>query len=203
VSGAGITTTDANKTALAIMTVLLLTMALGVFSNALYAPDVAEKPGYALPSGAGKTANAEAPKETPLPVLLAKADPKKGAAFAKVCESCHDLKKGGGVKVGPPLYGVVGRPKGSIAGFGYSDGMKAKGGDWSYEDLNKFLTKPSAYVSGTKMTYPGEQDEEKRADILAYLHTLSDSPVPFPKEEAAPAPAAKAAPAAAEPPAKK
>ncbi len=190
-SGAGITTTDANKTALAVMTVLLLTMALGVFSNALYAPDVAEKPGYALPAGEAKTATAEAPKATPLPVLLAKADAKKGEADTKVCQSCHDFSKGGVAKVGPPLYGVVGRPKGSIAGFAYSDGMKAKGGNWTYADLNAFITKPSAYVSGTKMTYPGEGDEEKRADILAYLQKLSDSPVPFPKVEAAPA--AKAA----------
>jgi cytochrome c len=198
VAGAGITTTDGNKIALAVMTVLLLTMGLGVFSNALYAPDVAQKPGYVLPSGAGKTATAAAPKETPLPVLLAKADPKKGAADVKVCESCHNLEKGGAIKVGPPLYGVVGRPKGKYPGFDYSDGMKAKGGDWTYADLNEFITKPSAYVSGTKMTYPGQPDDEKRADIIDYLHTLSDNPVPLPKEAAAPAakaaaPAAKAA----------
>ena len=70
---------------------------------------------------------------------------------------------------------MVGRPKGSIPGFAYSDGMKAKGGDWTYEDLNTFITKPSAYVSGTKMTYPGEPDEQKRADIEAYLQKDSDS----------------------------
>jgi cytochrome c len=197
VSGGGITTTDTNKTALAVMTVLLLTMALGVFSNALYAPEKAAKPGYNLPEGGEKTATAEAPKEPPLPQLLAKADLKKGEADAHVCQSCHNFEKGAGAKVGPPLYGVVGRAKGSVAGFAYSDGMKGKGGDWTYDDLNKFLTKPSAYVSGTKMTYPGEQDPQKRADIIDYLHTLADSPVPLPKEEAAPAPAAKGAPAAA------
>ena len=68
-----------------------------------------------------------------------------------------------------------------MPGFAYSDGMKAKGGDWTYADLYTFLTKPSAYVSGTKMTYPGEPDPQKRADIEAYLQKDSDTPVPFPK----------------------
>ena len=176
------TTTDLNKTLIAIMMVLLGTMALGVFSNALYAPERAEKPGFVLASGAEAGApKAAAPKEEPLPALLAKADPKKGEADTKVCQSCHNFEKGAGPKIGPPLYDVVGRPKGSIPGFSYSDGMKSKGGDWTYADLNTFLTKPSAYVSGTKMTYPGEPDAQKRADILAYLQQDSDTHPPFPK----------------------
>ena len=202
-SDAGLTTTDANKTALAVMTVLLLTMGLGVFSNALYAPEKSSKPGYPLPSGVAAVAKSEAPQGPPLPVLLAKADAAKGETYTKVCQACHNFEKGAGPKVGPPLYGVVGRPKGSVAGFDYSDAMKKKGGDWTYADLNDFITKPSAYVSGTKMTFPGEPDPQRRADILAYLQKDSDKPVPFPKPAAAPAPAAKAAPAASSTPAKK
>lgn len=180
-SSGGMTTTDTNKTLIAVLGVLLLTMGLGVVSNAIYAPDHAAKPGYDLPAGEAKTAKADAPKEDPLPVLLAKADVKKGEADVKVCQSCHSFEKGGVAKVGPPLYGVLGRPKGSIAGFAYSDGMKGKGGEWSFADLNSFITKPSAYVSGTKMTYPGEGDAQKRADIIDYIDTLSDSPLPLPK----------------------
>ena len=181
-TGGGLTTTDTNKTAIAIMTVLLGTMALGVVSNAIYSPEKAAKPGFALPSGTEATAaSTPAPKEEPLPALLATADPAKGEADTKVCQSCHNFEKGGAAKIGPPLYGVVGRPKGSMAGFSYSDGMKGKGGDWTYADLYTFLTKPSAYVAGTKMTYPGEPDPHKRADILSYLQKDSDSPVPYPK----------------------
>jgi cytochrome c len=116
-----------------------------------------------------------------LPDLLAKADPAKGEADVRVCKTCHAFEKGASARIGPPLWGVVGRQKGAIAGFSYSDGMKAKGGDWTYEDINTFITKPSAFVPGTKMTFPGESSAAKRADILAYLRTLSDSPVPLPK----------------------
>ncbi|MGO4871053.1 MAG: c-type cytochrome [Roseiarcus sp.] len=180
-------TTTANKIALAVLGTLLGTMALGVFANAVFAPAKLEKPGYELPSGpAPAAATAAAPAAAPAPEvsladLLAKADPAKGQSYAKACEACHTFDKGGAAKVGPPLYGVVGRPVASIAGFSYSDGLKALGGDWTYETLNKWITKPSAFVKGTKMSYPGEPDAQKRADILAYLQTLSDSPVPFPK----------------------
>jgi len=189
-------TTDGNKLALAVLTTLLGTMALGVFSNAIYAPNSALKPGYPLP-GASEAAPAvaAAAPEIPFPVELAKADVGKGQGDTKICQTCHSFEKGGPIKVGPPLWGVVGRPKGTYPGFSYSDGMKAKGGDWTYDDLNQFLTKPSAYVSGTKMTYAGESEESKRADIVDYLHTLSDNPVPLPAATAAPAPAASAAPA--------
>jgi cytochrome c len=176
-------TTFANKIALAVLGALLGTMALGVFSNAVFAPGRPEKPGYELPgaaAAAAATPAATAPAE-PLPALLAKADAAKGQADVRPCLACHSFDKGGAAKVGPPLYGVVGRPVASIPGFGYSDGLKAMGGDWTYDEINKFITKPSAMVAGTKMTFPGEADAHRRADILAYLQTLSDKPVPFPQ----------------------
>jgi cytochrome c len=181
-----------NKIAGAFLGTCLLGMGLGVIADFIYGPGVPAKPGYALPEGkpeGAAAADAKQPEAQPLPVLLAKADPKKGEADTKVCGACHNFQEGAGAKVGPDLYGVVGRPKGSAPGFEYSAGMKAKGGDWTFEDLNAFITKPSAYVQGTKMGYAGEDNPEKRADIISYLRTLSKSPVPLPA--AAPAPAAK------------
>jgi cytochrome c len=176
-------TTNSNKLALAVLGTLLLTMALGIFTNAIFAPHKAVKAGYDLPAAveAAAPAPANAAPEEPLPALLAKADPAKGANDTKPCQACHSFEKGAAAKVGPPLYGVVGRPVASIPGFSYSDTLKAMGGDWSYDKIFEFIKNPKVMEPGTKMTFIGEPDAHKRADILAYLQTLSDSPVPFPK----------------------
>ncbi len=175
---------EVNKIAGAVLGTLLLTMALGLFSGFVYAPPVPTKPGYDLPLAAAETSGAggaktAAPAE-PLPVLLAHADVAKGSALAKACGACHNFEKGAGAKVGPPLYGVVGREVASVPGFAYSDALKGKGGQWDYDKINAFITSPKGYAPGTKMTYAGEADPAKRADIIDYLHTLSENPEPLP-----------------------
>ena len=174
---------EINKMAGALLGSLLGVMALGMFSNVLYAPEPMKKAGYDLPAAeaAGKADTAKAATSEPFPVLLAKADAKKGEALAKPCAACHDFTKPGVSKVGPPLYGVVGRAKAAVAGFAYSDPMKAKGGDWSFDELNKFIADPKKDIPGTKMAYAGEKDDAKRADIVVYLRSLADSPVALPK----------------------
>jgi cytochrome c len=193
-----------NKVAGALLGTVLFGVGLGIVADGIYSNSTPAKAGYELPEAKTETP-AEKPAATvPLPVLLSKGDVKKGEADTKVCQACHNFEKGAGVKVGPPLYGVVDRPKGSVAGFDYSAGMKSKGGNWTYADLDTFLTNPKAFISGTKMGFAGEQSPEKRADIIDYLHTLSDSPAPLPAVAAEAAPAAAkppAAPAAAKPPA--
>jgi cytochrome c len=174
-----------NKFAGAILGALGLTLGLNLVSDAVFSHAELSKPGYDLP---GAVAEGETKAEPGAPVeslakLLASADVAKGQTDIKVCQACHNFEKGAGVKVGPPLYGIVGRAKGSIAGFEYSDGLKAKGGNWTFEDLNSFITSPKTYISGTKMAYGGEANASKRADIIDYLHTLSDKPEPLPTAE--------------------
>jgi cytochrome c len=170
-----------NKMAGAILGALGLTVALYVVSEGLFSHPTLAKPGYDLPAVEAAAEGApKAEKEAPLSELLAKADISKGMADTKACQACHNFEKGAGAKVGPPLYGVVGRAKGSIAGFEYSDAIKGKGGTWTYEDLNAFITSPKTYAAGTKMAYGGEASAAKRADIIDYLHTLSDAPEPLP-----------------------
>lgn len=120
---------------------------------------------------AAAPAAAPAP-EKPLAERLAAADPKKGEDVAKKCASCHTFNDGGATRVGPNLFGVVGRAKASLAGFAYSDAVKKLGGNWTDDDLDKWIAKPSAMASGTKMTFAGIDDGQQRADLIAYLKTL-------------------------------
>lgn len=143
-----------------------------------------EKPAIVTPAAPGAEAAAAAPKPVPLPPiapLLAKADVATGeATVKKLCSSCHTFNEGGHAIVGPNLYNVVGGPHAHMEGFNYSAGMKAMKGPWTYDELNEWLHQPSAYVPGTRMAFAGIKNDQERADVIDYLHTLSHNPVPLP-----------------------
>jgi cytochrome c len=192
---------ELNKILGAILGTCLITLALNIGAGAIFAPAKPAKPGYviAVKTEGGGAKKAEAAKEVPLPVRLAKASVNKGQATAKQCQACHTFEKGGPNRVGPNLWGVVDRPRAAHPGFNYSAAMKAKGGKWTYEELDKFIDDPRGYISGTAMTFAGVKNDQQRADVIDYLHTLSDNPVPLPKAQAENAPAAGGAAAASKP----
>jgi cytochrome c len=199
---------ELNKILGAILGSCLTLLLLNIGASAVFAPVKPQKPGYAIAAKeAGDAGQAGASKEPeqPIEALMASASADKGGATAKQCQACHTFEKGGPNRVGPNLWNVVNRPKASEAGFNYSAAMKAKGGNWSYDDLSKFLANPRGFVPGTNMTFAGLSRDGQRADVIAFLRQHADSPAPLPKTAEAPAggaPAA-AAPAAAPPAAKK
>lgn len=173
---------ETNKIAGAVFGTLLFVVGVNVIAGGVFAPKKPAIPGYDLPApeeGATAEAPAAAPSE-PLPVLLAKADVAKGQAAAKKCASCHTFENGGANKVGPNLYGIVGRAVASGSGFNYSSALKGKGGEWTYEALDAFIHNPKAAVPGTIMAFAGIAKAEERADLLVYLRSLSDNPAPLP-----------------------
>ncbi|MGB8076196.1 MAG: cytochrome c family protein [Pseudolabrys sp.] len=185
---------ELNKILGAILGTCLVLLALNITAGAVFAPQKPAKPGFDIAvkeAGEEKGGAATQEPEQPIETLLAKASVEKGQAAAKQCQACHTFEKGGPNRVGPNLWNVVNRARASEAGFNYSAAMKGKGGNWSFDELNKFLANPRGYVPGTAMTFAGLSRPEQRADLIDYLHTLADNPVPLPKAaEGAPPPAA-------------
>jgi cytochrome c len=128
---------------------------------------------YVIDTGDEDTGDAEATQEVSFADLMANADVGKGAKVFKKCAACHKLSDGDNA-TGPFLYGVVGRPVASAAGFGYSAAMSEKGGDWTPEALDAFLTKPGADVPGTKMSFSGLKKITDRVNLIAYLDSLDN-----------------------------
>jgi cytochrome c len=182
-----------NKIAGAVLFALLVVIGIREVNSIVnHEPEVAVK-GWQVPGvEATETAGAEAPKEEPLAVLLAKGSADNGAKVFKKCMACHTVEKGGANKVGPNLYNTVGARFAHMEGFAYSEPVKAHGGTWGYEELDHWLTSPRAYIPGNKMGFAGIPDAQDRADVILYMRANGENAPPLP---APPAEAPDAAPA--------
>jgi cytochrome c len=184
-----------NKIIGAVLGTAMFVLILKIASEAIFEVPLPAKPGYvvegveAASSGGGPAA----PVAETLPdwgTVLPKADLAQGKDISTRCEQCHDLSKGGPNKIGPNLWGVVGRPRATHPGYDYSSAMLASHDPWTFDNLFRYLRLPAEMVPGTKMTFAGLRSATDRINLIAYLRTLSDSPLAIP----APSPAKAASP---------
>jgi cytochrome c len=174
-----------NKIIAAVLVALLVAMLSSFISRKIVSVEMPKKNAYVVegvgqPAPAAGAAAAAPAGPAPIGPLLAKASVDAGAKTARVCATCHSFGKGEPAKIGPNLYGVVGNVHAHMQGFDYSDAMKAMAGHpWSFEELNQFLFSPRDHIPGTKMTFAGIKNDQDRANVIAWLNTQSDKPLPL------------------------
>lgn len=167
----------------------IVALGVGIVSGEYFHGGRPEKMGYPI-EGVEEEGATGAAAEIPIETLLAKADPAAGEKVFAKCAACHTATKGGANGIGPNLWNVVGEGIGQGAGgFPFSDALKSKGGAWTFDLLNQWLSSPRKFAEGTKMTFAGLSKGEDRANVIAWLNQQSDHPQPLPT----------AAPAAAKP----
>lgn len=180
---------ETNKIAGAVLGTITFALGLGFVAELIFSQEAPEKPGFevvvedaALAAGAAEAAPEAA---APIATRLASADAAKGEATAKACAGCHVLDSSNANKVGPGLWNIVNRTPGAHEGFQYSPAMVefGKANVWDYTHLDNFLAAPKAVVPGTKMGYAGLKKPEDRANVIAYLRSLADTPAPLPAAE--------------------
>ena len=171
-----------NKITAAVLSAGLLAMLSGFAAHMLYSPKELDKPAYIIAEDEPRAvvAKAAAPAgPEPIAGMLAAANADAGQKVAKKCTACHSFTKGGANKVGPNLWNVVGGKPASVSGYKYSGAMSGMTVNWEYEELNKFLYKPKAYLKGTKMSFAGLKSSKERAAVILYMNENSDNPLPL------------------------
>jgi cytochrome c len=188
-----------NKIAGAVLGTLIFVLVIKFGTEAIFEVPAPAKPGYVVEGVTEETSTASAaPVEEASPdwgTVLPKADAAAGQKISARCEQCHDLSKGGPNKIGPNLWGVLGRARGTHPGFSYSGAMTSSHDVWSLDNFFKFIKSPAAYVPGTKMSFAGLRSADDRINLIAWLRTQADSPLAIPAPK--PAAAAPATPASA------
>ena len=176
---------ELNKIIGAVLLVALLVIGIGKVSNLVFKVNKPEKSNYKveLDVETAETKGDEEPVQreiVDIAALLSTGDLAHGEKVFKKCSACHSIKSGGGNKIGPALYNVVGRKVGVLDDYKYSKALAEYNKNWSFEELNGFLLKPKDWIKGTKMAYAGLRKEKDRASVILYLNKYSDSPLPLP-----------------------
>ena len=171
---------ELNKIIAAVLMVALLVIGLGKSADGVFHVQKPKNPGYQVEIESQLVSVTsqvtEIVEKIDIAAIMRLGDIASGKKIFKKCAACHSIKKRGKNKIGPALYNVVGRAVGGVDNYKYSKTLATYGKDWTFEELNGFLTKPSSYLKGTKMSYAGLRKEKDRASVIKYLNQNSDSP---------------------------
>ena len=175
---------EINKIVAAILLVALLIIGIGKLSSVIFYVNKPKTPGYAVEVNevlsTSSSLSEQVEEKINISAIMAMGDATSGEKIFKKCAACHSIVKGGENKIGPALYNVVGRKVGEVENYKYSSALVEYKKNWTFEELNGFLTKPAKYIKGTKMAYAGLRKEKDRASIIKYLNQNSDNPLPLP-----------------------
>ena len=172
-----------NKIIVSIVFAVILIIGINKIADSIYYVEKPEKSAYqvdsvtTVASSTTSETSSENSADENIMALFASASAADGAKIFSKCKACHSITKGGGNKIGPALWGVLGRKAGSLPDYKYSKAMIAYGKSWSFEEMNGFLTKPKEWVKGTKMSYAGLKNAKERAALILYMNENTDSPL--------------------------
>jgi len=174
-----------NKIIVSIVFAVILIVGINKITDSIFYVEKPEKSAYQVASvttTASTTStetNSTSSESGNIMALFASTSAAEGAKVFTKCSACHSIAEGGANKIGPALWGVLGRPAGSVPGYKYSKAMAAYGKNWSFEEMNGFLIKPKGWIKGTKMSFAGLRSAKDRASVILYLNSFSDNPLPL------------------------
>ena len=174
-----------NKIIVSIVLAVILVLGIDKITDVIFYVEKPEKSAYQVASIASD-ADATSAKEISvgsesgdIMSLFASVSAAEGAKVFKKCAACHSIAEGGANKIGPALWGVLGRQAGSLPDYKYSKAMAAHGKKWSFEEMNGFLIKPKDWIKGTKMSFAGLKNAKDRASVILYMNKNSSNPLPI------------------------
>ena len=171
---------EINKIITAILVTVLVVFGIGKISNIIFDKDDKNIVAYKVEAPEGLATQASTETSLDIAALLASGDVAHGEKVFKKCKACHSIKQGGGNKIGPKLWNVMFRPVGAVTEYKYSKALSSYGKEWSWEEMNGFLIKPSSWIKGNKMGFAGLKSEKDRASVILYLNENSEAPKQLP-----------------------
>ena len=174
-----------NKIIVSVVLAIILVLGINKITDVIFYVEKPEKSAYQVASVASdadgiSTEDSSVGSESGnIMALFASASAAEGAKVFKKCAACHSIAEGGANKIGPALWGVIGRKVGSVSDYKYSKAMAAHGKNWSFEEMNGFLIKPKDWIKGTKMSFAGLKNAKDRAAVILYMNENSNNPLPI------------------------